>query len=112
MTFDSDVAELVIDIEESFVAMDYVPMYEFAWGVRGFKRGHTPDEAIQVCQAAYDRFVTTHRVRRVLAPWPFDPSMMRDIESGVPLDFDLDPETKGEPPIQFLVPVELSTSGG
>lgn len=106
MTRDDDVRELLEDSEESFWAMDYLPMYEFAWTVRGFGRGHTPDEVVEISRAAYDLFVERHTLKRVWTRWPIDLDAAWPVEPGTPLDFDLDPDEDVSVPLQVLVPDE------
>ena len=104
MTHEDDVRELLDDLEESLWAMDYLPMYEFAWTVRGFHRGHSPTEIKSICQAGYDEFTRTHQLRLVWSKWPIDIEDARPVEPGTPLDFDLDPEGDVSTPLMVLVP--------
>ncbi len=38
-------------------------------------------------------------------PWPIDLERARPLEPGTPLDFDLDPDSPVDVPLQVLVPI-------
>lgn len=99
-------ATLLIDMEESFEALAYVPLYELAWSWRGYGRDASTPEADTVFNQVYEQFCSTHAVRRVWSRWPIDLSETWPVDPGTPLDFDLDPEGDPSQPLQVLVPAE------
>ena len=81
-------------------------MYEFAWTVRGFHRDHSPEQIVQICQAAYDEFTRRHRLRLVWSRWPTDLENAWPADPDTPLDFDLDPDGDVSTPLLVLVPAD------
>ena len=95
-------AHLLDEMEEYYGAFDHYPLYllggELNDGVR------TPEQKRALAQRAYDVFTSRHSTKVVWVPWPLQLEKARPFEPGTPLDFDLDPDSSTDIPMQVLVP--------
>ncbi len=102
------VAGLLDDMEESYWASGYLPLYELGWSLRN-GRPMTPT-LTTLAQRAYDEFTTRHQTRVVLVPWPIDLAEAQPLPPGTPLDFDLNPDAPVGVLLQVLVPADQAVS--
>jgi len=97
------VAGLLDDMEEYYGAFDHYPLYQLGWSLR--QGGPMTQHMKDLAQRAYDQFTSRHATKVVWTPWPIDLERARPLEPGTPLDFDLDPDSPVDVPLQVLVPI-------
>ncbi len=96
------IAHLLDEMEEYYGAFDHFPLYLLGWELNNGIR--TPEEKHALAQEAYDVFTSRHSTKIVWVPWPLDLEKARPFEPGTTLDFDLDPDSPIDIPLQVLVP--------
>jgi len=96
------VAHLLDEMEEYYGAFDYFPLYQLGWHLNDQPR--TTEEKHDLARRAFDEFASRHPIKVVWVPWPTDLEKARPLEPGTPLDFDLDPDSSTDEPMQVLVP--------
>ncbi|MDX6374997.1 MAG: hypothetical protein QOD98_3985 [Nocardioidaceae bacterium] len=100
------IAHLLDEMEEYYGAFDYFPLYQLGWHLNDKPR--TAEEKDELARRAFDEFASRHLVKVVWVPWPTDLQQARPLEPGTPLDFDLDPDSPTDVPMQVLVPDEVT----
>ena len=96
------IAGLLDDMEESYGACGYLPLYELGWSLRN--GAPMTDRMNTLARQAYDEFTSRHSTMVVWAPWPIDLEQARPLEPGTPLNFDLDPDSPLDELMQVVVP--------
>ena len=99
--------ELLMDLEETLEAQGYVPLYDFAWTLRGYDRGLRPDEITTISREVLAELAARVPMRLVWASWPIEIDEVRDAEPTTDLDFDLDHTAPVTTPLLVLVPVQV-----
>jgi hypothetical protein len=98
------IAGLLDDMEESYGASGYLPLYELGWSLRD---GTPMTERMKdLARQAYDEFTSRHTTKVVWTRWPIDLDNAWPLQPGEELDFDLDPEQSVDIPLQVLVPAD------
>lgn len=98
--------ELLMDLDETLEAQGYIPLYDFAWTLRGYERGLQPSEIEQISHEAYAELTSRSPMVLMWTTWPNDVDKAWPAEEGTELDFDLDPDEPVDEPLLLLVPVE------
>ena len=70
----------------------------------------TPDQKHALAQQAYDAFTSRHSTKVVWVPWPLEIENAQPFEPGTPLDFDLEPDSPTDVPLQVLVPDQADST--
>ena len=94
---------LLGEMEEYYDSFEHYPLYLLGWELNDGSR--TAEQKHALAQQAYDRFTERHVTEVVWTPWPIDLERARPLEPGTPLDFDLDPDSPVDVPLQVLVPI-------
>jgi hypothetical protein len=96
------IAGLLDDMEESYGACGYLPLYELGWSLRN--GGPMTDEMKQLARQAYDEFTCRHATKVMWVRWPIDLDQAWPTSQDDELDFDLDPDGSLDVPLQVVVP--------
>ena len=98
------IAGLLDDMEESYGANGYLPLYELGWSLRN---GAPMTERLNaLARRAYDEFTSHQATKVVWTRWPIDLDKAWPLGPDDELDYDLDPDQSAETPLQVLVPVD------
>jgi hypothetical protein len=98
----ADVARLLEDMEEYYEHFEHYPLYLLGWSLNN--RGLSADEKHAIAQQAFDEFTSRHTTKVVWVPWPLELEKAQPFAPSTPLDFDLDPDSPIDVPLQVLVP--------
>jgi hypothetical protein len=102
------VAGLLDDMEESYGACGYLPLYELGWSLRN---GAPMTQRMKVlARQALDEFTSRHATKVMWTHWPIDLDNAWPLGPEDELDFDLDPDQSVELPLQVLVPADQDVS--
>ena len=101
--------ELLMDLEETLEGEGYIPLYDFAWTLRGYEIGLDAEQIERISQVVYAEVRERHPLRLVWSNWPIDLTNAQPVTADIKLDFDLDPE--GSPRGRLLVLVPADPTG-
>jgi hypothetical protein len=96
------IAHLLDEMEEYYGAFDYFPLYQLGWHLNDKRR--TAEEKHELARQAFVEFASRHPIKVVWVPWPTDLEKAIPLAPGTPLDFDMDPDSPTDEPMQVLVP--------
>ncbi|MFB9313349.1 hypothetical protein [Nocardioides plantarum] len=96
--------ELLADLEETLESQGYLPMHDFAWTLRGYELGLTPQEIQSISAEVYELLIAKTPSRLMWNVWPKDLDGAWDADAGTEPDFDLDPDRPKGIPLLMLVP--------
>jgi hypothetical protein len=95
---------LVMDLEETIEGQGWLPMYDFAWTLRGYDLDLTAEQIQTLSIDVHAELVAKYGLRLVWTNWPIDIDEAWPAEPGTALDFDLDPDGSVNDPLLVLVP--------
>lgn len=95
--------ELLMDLTETVESQGYLPMYDFAWTLRGYATGLDPEDVAAISMDVYKELVRKYPLQLMWTMWPIDTERAWAAEDDTTLDFDLDPQSPLDQPLLVLV---------
>lgn len=95
--------ELIADLEETLEAQGYLPMYDFAWTLRGYDPEISAGRIEALSLEAYRDLTARIPMKLMWSTWPSDVDGAWEADPATKLDFDLDPAASVTEPYLLLV---------